>query len=1070
MWISVLGPLQVRSGEGATVNVGGPRPRSLLALLALNAGRVVSTEQLIDGLYGQEPPDGAVNALQSQVSRLRRGLRAAGVAVPIEMHPAGYRLAADPEQVDVHRFARLVREGRRSLEADEHTHAAALLREAVGLWQGPALADVVDAPFAAVQTIRLAEQRVAAVEDLAEAELALGRHAALVAELQEAVGEHPLRERLRGQLMRALAGAGRQAEALAVFEDARQLLVEELGADPSAELAEVHLAVLRGEVRPGQGRGEVGPGLPARVSSFVGREEELARVGGLLAAGRLVTLVGPGGVGKTRLALEVAGRTAERTVERTGVEARFVDLAVVSADGSGGGVAEAVVGALGLHDAGPLKGGGGMRPDPVGRLVAALAEREALLVLDNCEHVVAETAELVRRLLGACPRVRVLATSREALRITGESLWPLAPLEVPAGGEADGVTSERALGFAAVRLFVDRATAVRPGFALGDAEVGPVLRICATLDGLPLALELAAARLRSLPLAEVEARLGDRFRLLGRGERTAAPRHRTLRAVVEWSWDLMDNKEQALARRLTVFVGGAPLGAVEEVCACDELDDPVEAAVGLVDKSLAEVDAAGRYRMLETVREFCAERLAESGEEARLQAAHAEWFLRLAGEAEPHLRRSEQLEWLRRLDAEHRNLLAALRRSIPTAPERALRLVAVLSGYWFLRGLRGEAAPLAAELLRTVGREIPEGLDDEYVLCVLNARADGRDRPGQREWWRRAESIMSGRIAPPRYPYLSFLWATAAGPTDASRERPEVHVGTDPWSQALVRMGRGYLGLFAGDAEDGVEREFDAALRGFRAIGDRLGAAETLDAAATLASRRGHHARSLELWAEGIAAAGELGAVAAAVNMRCSRGYGLLRAGDLEAARADFTWAESAARRDGLPDELGSARCGLGEVARLDGDLAAARRLYELALRDAAAELVFGEVTRVRALVGLGRVAEAEGDVEGALARHREALDVALRGSDRGEAACAVEGLAGAVLLTGDGERAALLLGLGQAVRGGEAAREPEAARTAARVRNLIGAQRFDQARRRGASMTVEAALAELGTGAARRR
>ncbi|MDQ7908786.1 BTAD domain-containing putative transcriptional regulator [Phytohabitans sp. ZYX-F-186] len=1081
MRISLLGPLQVRSDEGTGVNVGGPRPRSLLALLALNAGRVVTTDQLIEGLYGQDPPDGAVNALQSQVSRLRRGLRAAGVTAPIEMRSAGYRLGVDPEQVDVHRFARLAEEGRRSLDAGEFRHAAALLREAVGLWRGAALADVAGAPFAAGQAVRLAERRVAAVEDLAEAELAVGRHAALVTPLREAVEEHPLRERLRGQLMRALAGAGRQAEALAVFEDARRLLADELGADPSAELAEVHLAVLRGEVRPRPRRTAPGPDgagavVPAPVSSFVGREGELARVGDLLASGRLVTLVGPGGVGKTRLALEVTGRA----VERTGVEAWFVDLALVDADAPAGGVAEAVVAALGLHDAGslhpakrPPAGGGATRPDPAGRLVAALAEREALLVLDNCEHVVARTAHLVRRLLGACRRVRVLATSREALGITGESLCPVAPLEVPVGTGTDPatVTPEWALGFAAVRLFVDRAVAVRPDFALGGAEAGSVLRICATLDGLPLAIELAAARLRALPLSEVEARLGDRFRLLARGERTAVPRHRTLRAVVEWSWDLLDGREQALARRLTVFAGGAPLAAVEEVCAGDGVDDPVEAAAGLVDRSLAEVDASGRYRMLETVRQFCAERLAESGEEARSREAHAEWFLRLAAEAEPFLRRSEQLEWLRRLDAEHANLLAALNRSVAAAPDRALRLVALLSGYWLLRGLRAEVAQLAAALLHTLGQEVPDGLEDEYVLCVLAARADGRERPGQREWWRRAESIMSARSTPPRYPYLSFLWAVAAGPTAASQRRPETHVGADPWSQALQRMGNGYVALFAGDVGEAAEREFDAALRGFRAVGDRLGTAETLDAVATLASRRGHHARSLRLWAEGIAAAVELGAAAFAVNMRCNRGYGLLGAGDLDAARADFAWAQSRARRGGLREELGAARCGLGEVARLDGDLAQARRQFELALREAPAEATFGEVTRVRALVGLGRVAEADGDLEGALAAHREALDTALRGGDLDEAAGVVAALAAVAVVAGDGERAAWLLGLGRAVRGGEpgvgAETEPATARTAARARELVGAHRFDQAHRRGASMTVEAALAGLGVTAA---
>ncbi|MFB4314862.1 BTAD domain-containing putative transcriptional regulator [Actinomadura sp. 21ATH] len=1032
-------------------------------MLALNSDRVVGTGQLIDGVYGTAPPDGVVNALQAQVSRLRRGLRAAGVAAPIEMSGAGYRLAVDPERVDVHRFARLARDGRRSLDAGEPTHAAALLHEAVRLWQGAALADLAEAPFAAAQAARMAEQRLAALEDLAEAELKLGRYAAVVARLQEAAAEHPLRERLRGQLMRALAGAGRQAEALAEFEDARRVLAEELGTDPSAELTQAHLAVLRGEVRPAPERASALSGLPARVSGFVGRRTELAQVDQLLAARRLVTLVGPGGVGKTRLALELA----ERAVQRTVAEARFVNLAVVDAGGTGGGVAEAVAGALDLHGVGRLKDGDRARPDPIGRLLTALDEREALLILDNCEHVVDEAAVVVQRLLEGCRQVRVLVTSREALGITGEMLWPLAPLETPAGGEADELSAQEALGFAAVRLFTDRAAAVQPAFRLGEAELGPVLRICARLDGLPLALELAAARLRSLPLAEVEARLDDRFRLLERGERTAAPRHRTLRAVVEWSWDLLADQERALARRLAVFVGGAPLSAVVEVCACDDLDDPADALVRLVDKSLVEVDAVGRYRMLQTVRDFCAERLAESGEQARVEAAHARWCLRLAAEAEPHLRGSRQLEWLRLLDAEHPNLLAALRRSLPAAPRRALRLAGLLSGYWFLRGLRGEVAPLAEEILRAAGRQVPDGLADEYVLCVLNAHGQGGDTPERSAWWRQAMTVMDGRTEPPRYPYLTFLWAMTAGPTEASRRRPHTQVGTDPWSQALRRIGSGYAALRTGGPQDAAEREFQAALRGFRTLGDRIGAAKALDAAAMLAARRGRHGEALELWAEGIAAARELDAMPAAVTMRCNRGAALLRTGDLNGARAEFAWAESVARRNGLREELGAARCGLGEAARLEGDLTAARRLFEMALYDAVPEHASATGTRMRALMGLGRVAEAEQDVEAAQARHREALEVALRAGDLGAAADAVEGLAGAALLAGDGERAAFVLGLSDAVRGAEPAAQAGAARTAAGVRDLIGALRFAEVRQRGASRTAEAALAELGTSSA---
>lgn len=1063
----------MRSDEGVTVHVGGPRPRSLMALLALHAGRVVPADQLIAGLYGTEPPHGVVNALQAQVSRLRRGLRAAGVTAPIEMHGAGYRLALDPEQVDALRFARLAREGRQALEAGEFIHATALLREALTLWHGPALADVADAPFAAAHATRLTEQRVSVLEDLAEAELRLGRHGALVAELREAVAEHPLRERLRGQLMRALAGVGRQAEALAVFEDARRMLAEELGADPSPELMEAHLAVLRGQARASREPAPTRSGLPARVSSFVGRETELSRVGDLLSSGRLVTLVGPGGVGKTRLALEVA----EQAVGHTVAEAWFVDLAVVPSDGTGGGVAEVVASALGLHDTGQLRRGEA-RLEPEERLITALTDREALLVLDNCEHVVAETARLVQRLLGACRRLRVLATSREALGMTGEMLAPLAPLATPSQQEiSGGITPERALEYPAVRLFMERAVAVRPDFRLTEAEVEPVLRICATLDGLPLALELAAARLRSLPLAELEARLSDRFRLLGRGERTAAPRHRTLRAVVEWSWNLLDAREQVLARRLTVFVGGASLSAVMEVCAdngADDaavagelvtIDDAAEVIADLVDKSLLEVDAAGRYRMLETVREFCAERLAESGERTRLEAAHAQWCLRLAAEAEPQLRGGGQREWLARLDTEHPNLLAAIRRSTRTAPDQALRMIALLSGYWHLRGLRGEIAPLTREVVRTIGPRVPQELHDEYVLCVLNARTAGDDSPEWREWWDRVVTIMKDRTTPPRYPYLSLLWAVAAGPTDATRERPEAYIGTDLWSQALAHLGKGYMALFAGAAGELVEAEYEAALRGFRAVGDLLGQAEALNAAATLASRRGQHTRSLHLWAEGIAAADKLGSVALAVDMRCHRGDALLRNGDIDGARAEYAWVESVARREGLRDELNAARCGLADVARLTGDGETARGLYELTLRDTTVGFVPGAMLRVRALVGLGRLAEAEGDTEGALAKHREALNAALESGDLEQAAWAVEGLAGVALATGDGERAAFLVGLADALRGGETTPEPDTVRLRSGVRDLLGAYRFTQIRSRGAALPLEAVLAELGVG-----
>lgn len=524
MRFGVLGALGVWSADGETVAVGGPQLRALLALLLLNVGQTMGVRRLVESLYGPQAPSGAAHALQSQVSRLRRRLVAAGETGDLLQYgPAGYRLLVDPDDVDVHRFERLAGQGRHVLAAGDHAGAARLLGEALGLWRGPALADVVDAPFAGEQAARLEELRVAVLEDLVEARLAHGEHRDLAAELPEIVAAHPLRERLRGQLMRALYGSGRKAEALQVFEEARRTLAEELGVDPSPELGGVHMAVLRAGPSPAEAaRG----GVPAQFTSFVGRDGDLERVRALLGERRLVTITGPGGVGKTRLAVEAAGREQD--------EIRFVDLAPLA---DGAAAPQVLINALGLREAGLVPGPSGPL-DPVERLIAGLSDRRVLLVLDNCEHVVGEVAALARRLLSACRDLRILVTSRERLGITGETLHPVPPLPLDGGGQ-------EALGHPAVRLFADRAAAVRPGFLIDEANVDAVLRVCRALDGLPLAIELAAARMRSLTLEEVEDRLDDRFRLLSRGDRSAAPRHRTLRSVVGWSWDLLSRPEQA---------------------------------------------------------------------------------------------------------------------------------------------------------------------------------------------------------------------------------------------------------------------------------------------------------------------------------------------------------------------------------------------------------------------------------------------------------------------------------------------------------------------------------------------
>ncbi|KOX09461.1 putative ATPase/DNA-binding SARP family transcriptional activator [Micromonospora profundi] len=936
MRFRVLGPTRVLLADGRELPVGGPRLRALLALLLLNAGRIVPAERLIDGLYGEHPPHGPANALQSQVSRLRQALPAEDALV--EFHQAGYRLAVDPEDVDAYRFERLAESGRRALAAGDWSHAAAVLREASELWHGPALADVLNAP---AQAARLDELRLAAVEDRIEAELALGGHSALVAELRELVVAHPLRERARGQLMRVLSGLGRPAEALAEFEDARRTLAEQLGVDPSVELAAIHLAVLRGEERPATEQA-----LPSQLTTFVGREEELKRVGDLLSERRLVTLTGPGGAGKTRLAIEAAGRA--------GGEVRFVELAGLT-DGSD--VPQAVLSALGLRDAG-LRAPAEHGRHPTDRLVEALAQRRLLLVLDNCEHVVADVARLAARMLSASPSLRVLATSREPLGLAGEALCPLSGLTVP----PPDVPALAVDDYAAVRLFAQRAADVVPGFAVTSANAEAVLCICRTLDGLPLAIELAAARLRALPVAEVAVRLDDRFRLLSVGSRAAPPRHRTLRAVVEWSWDLLDDDERRLARRLAVFAGGATLEAAGRVSGLPTAE-LVDALTGLADKSFVEL-TGGRYRMLETVRAFCAERLAEAGEADQLRRAHTAYFLEFAWTASDHLRGPDQVRWLRRLDAERDNLHTALRRATAAGDTaEAAGLVAALSFYWWLRGMRGEGARLAAAVLDLLGTEEPQELGEEYALCVYNASLGGF---GQLSSLGSEQPLLYGLDRLPRQPFLLYLSGISNGPPAGGVEDVDDlmrHLrrlaGPDVWINALGTMGLGSAQMSTGQWEQ-ARASLVVALDGFRSAGDRWGAMITLGALGEVAAWQGDPDTASDLLDEAMDLAEQLGSVVDRADMMRTRGEIRLRAGDLVAAHNDFAEALHLAQRSGAPEFVSASRLGLARVAQLRGDLAEARRLCEAALVGGLTGWYVGEATRTEIMLVLAQIAEAE--------------------------------------------------------------------------------------------------------------
>ncbi|MEV0417559.1 AfsR/SARP family transcriptional regulator [Streptosporangium canum] len=1065
MRFGILGATRVWRDDGSEVPAGGPTRRALLTLLLARPGEVVTADRLVDDLYGGRPPAGAAHALQSQVSRLRGDL---GREAAIELLPAGYRLAVDPADVDAHRFERLAEEGRRSLEAGDPGQAAALLREALGLWRGPALADAAEADSVRAQALRLEERRAGALEDRIEADLRRGGHRAVVPELRELVGRHPLRERLHGLLMRALQADGRQAEALVAFEGARRLLAEELGADPSAELTALHRALLRGERPPGApaprrapprggrpfetpaphqaaprgGRPFETPALPAQLTSFVGRAEDVAKVTELLGTARLVTLTGPGGAGKTRLSIEVAGRWADVCL---------VELAPLR---DGPEPALAVLGALGLRESGLLAMPAGTTP--TSRLIAALADRPPLLVLDNCEHLVEAVAVLAGRLLAGCPELRILATSREPLAITGEHLWPVRPL-APAP---------------AARLFADRAAAVRPGFVADGADAEAVRRICQALDGLPLAIELAAARTRTHDLAELASRLDDRFRLLSRGSRTAEARHQTLRAVVAWSWDLLSEAEQTMARRLTVFSGGATAAAAARVCGGPDAGDVLD---WLADKSLLEV-GDGRYRMLDTIHAFCAERLDAAGESGALRRAHAEHFLALAQAADPHLRRSGQLEWLGILASEHENLLAALRWAVEAGEvELALRLLASLSSYFWMRGMRTSATAQAVALLDMIGGSPPPDLGDEYVLCALTAAASDAGREAWERHRATAESIVVDPDRPRRHPVITFLWpminAGSGDPRAALSVIARGQVGSDPWERAVVHLLWGYPQLAAGDLAQ-AEHEFASAADAFRSLGDRWGTSLALDSLAGLAGLYGDPSKAIALIDEALALTEQLGAVEDLPDLLCNRGDHRVRTAlagpdaagaGLAEARADYERAAEIARHAGSPTYLAGALRGLGDIARLEGDPAGARRLYEQAMERFETHWVKSAGNRTAALFGLGKVAEAVGDLAEARSLHRRAVEVATAAGSIVESARAVEALAGLALLEGDAPAAALLLGAAAGLRGTRTEDDPEVSRTASAARAALGEEPYEAAHRRGARLPQEDALRLAG-------
>jgi predicted ATPase/DNA-binding SARP family transcriptional activator len=1261
----ILGQLELRR-DGQPVHLGGHRQRAVLALLVIDSNRVVSIDRFLDEMWGQEPPAGAMTTLQAYISKLRRILepgRPAGTRAEVLCtEPPGYLLRLEPEAIDARRFERLAREGRDALAAGGAEAAATVFDDALALWRGPALADFAFEPFAASEAARLEELRLAVTEDQLETALVLGQHRTVVADLEQLVAVHPLRERLRAHLMLALYRSGRQAEALRAYQAGRRILGEELGIEPNPALKALENAVLlqdpsldwapparvphptapsaagrdvvlgdgsrearggtspasepaqsglrpsetltfllsgvdgsdrlwtehpavagaalvrhqdlaadvlssHGGILPGQSDGDsilavfprasdavaaalgfqralsaeswpggavvrvriglhtgeavvregtyygltinrgvrlrdlahggqvlcsqataqiladhLPPGsslrdlglhrlrdldrpeqvfqlchpdlasefpplisarvpphnLPVALTSFVGRQQEVAEVKKLLEGARLVTLVGGGGVGKTRLALQVAAETV--AVHRDGTW--LADLAPLVDPGL---VPHAIATALDVHEepGQPL----------VDALVIHLRSRSLLLVVDNCEHLAAACAGLVARLLAAAPEVRVLATSQEPLRVAGEVAWRVPSLSTPVPGEVSSL--DDAQEYEAIRLFLERARAARPQLELRAEDVPVLVQICTRLDGIPLAIELAAARVSVLALDQVADRLEDRFRLLASGPRSALSRHQTLRAAVDWSYELLGPGERDLLRRLSVFAGSFGLEAAEVVGSGPKASEAevLDLLDSLVAKSLVAGEPMGsevRYRLLETIRHYAREKLTEAGEEPEAAMCHQRYYLALAEEAEAETFSAGAGRVLDRLEAEHDNFRAALERAVsdPGARQAGLLLAHALFPFWEVRDHRQEGRAWMEALLARPG-------PPEAIVSAVARRAGNLA-------WTENDQVIAGS-----------LWERAL--EIARRCGDRRHLGRALLSVARLARSRGELA----SAEALLEESHGFA----REVGDELFVAESLLWLGWVAYDQARYAEAKARGENSWEVAGEswfhitrilnlLGCVgrqqadyplarrcfeecrelSASVDDRVSQAEALDGLASVAAAQGRHSEA-----RQAWEDALMLVRTapsitmvgplgGLGELASAEGDHGAACSLLEEELRRARDA---GDPSDMAsALIRLGQAALLRADSASAASAYGEALAFAHRSGMPWHIAASLEGLASSAVVSGQPDRAARLLARAGSLREGIGAplmpsARPAHEQTMARARADLGEAPF---------------------------
>ncbi|WP_405958630.1 AfsR/SARP family transcriptional regulator [Streptomyces phaeochromogenes] len=1030
----ILGTTQALRDDGTPVPVGGARLRALLTVLALRPGRTVPTAVLVDEVWGADPPADAPGALQALVGRLRRALGADAIASA----EGGYRLCAAADDIDLHRFERLAGEGVRALADGDPGKAAVVLDDALALWRGPALADL---PDRTAESSRWEARRLDAHRARLAAALALGQAEQYLPDLTALSDAHPLDEPLQLLRLRALRDAGRTAEALAGYESVRQLLADSLGTDPGPELRSLHGELLRGETsrnghrptsyeQPYEQSYEQTPGpnppsgtrdrpapfgdlrpaplgnLRARLTSFVGRHTDLETIRGDLGSARLVTLLGPGGAGKTRLSQEAAESVAASVPDG-------VWLAELAPVDDPEAVPEAVLTAVGARET-VLRGAGAeeMRAvtdrhdDPLTRLTEHCANRRMLIVLDNCEHVVDAAARLVEQLLERCPGLTVLATSREPLGVPGELLRPVEPLPEPY----------------ALKLLADRGAAARPGFRVdADAETAAAAaEICRRLDGLPLAIELAAARLRMLTPRQIADRLDNRFRLLTSGSRTVLPRQQTLRAVVDWSWDLLDADERDVLRRLSVFAGGCDLAAAEAVCGPAALD----ALGSLVDKSLVVAapsvvegaDGGMRYRLLETVAEYAGQRLDESGERPAAERAHLTYYRELARTTDQKLRGPGQRAAIELLQVEGENTRAALQHAVAEHDEQeALCLVLSLAWYWQIRDLRTAARNWTHEIMALGPDPFAPPAEPAvpiYEPCTatpppMRPEVLAEARRGvhllhlacmdlELEAWQTPEAeaklLAITETYQPGFPQVcrnpGFLWFYAVmltGDMDRLREVIDASVATCrelgyQWELAGALQMRANILANRADWAGDATRDADESLEIFVRIGDGWGAAEALSARGEARERKGEYQLAAADYRAAITHAERLGARAQTAILTTRLGSVLIDSGEAERGERmlrDVLEKGHGARNEAMP----AARLFLAMWLGRTGRLAEARtQMDRMRVEFAAVHFVVfdGYVLGVDAWLNAvdGLYDEAVTQVRGALQRAQDPLSV----------------------------------------------------------------------------------------------